>query len=157
MEWLGGRRDYCLTFLRERRHVAGPAGRLLADTARRYDRLFEHLFRAVGGACDGDCACGKGQQRTGETRGLGCEQELPGDIHMPRVQGVDFGASERFGIMPGHEDQSYFHMPGGQSDHPLSPYYGAGHENWASGRAAPLLPGPPEHRLTLTPSGVERR
>ena len=46
MEWLGGRRDYCLTFLRERRHVAGPAGRLLADTARRYERLFEQIIRA---------------------------------------------------------------------------------------------------------------
>jgi len=46
MEWLGGRRDYCLTFLRERRHVAGPAGRLLVDTARRYERLFEQIFRA---------------------------------------------------------------------------------------------------------------
>lgn len=45
-EWLGGRRDYCMTFLRERRHVAGPAGRLLADTARRYERLFEQIFRA---------------------------------------------------------------------------------------------------------------
>ena len=46
MEWLGGRRDYCLTFLRERRHVAGPAGRLLTDTARRYERLFEQIIRA---------------------------------------------------------------------------------------------------------------
>jgi AcrR family transcriptional regulator len=46
LEWLGGRRDYCLTFLRERRHVAGPAGRLLADTARRYERLFEQIIRA---------------------------------------------------------------------------------------------------------------
>jgi TetR/AcrR family transcriptional regulator, cholesterol catabolism regulator len=46
MEWLGGRRDYCMTFLRERRHVAGPAGRLLADTARRYERLFEQMVRA---------------------------------------------------------------------------------------------------------------
>ncbi|MFO0988692.1 MAG: TetR family transcriptional regulator [Alphaproteobacteria bacterium] len=45
MEWLGGRRDYCLAFLRERRHVAGPAGRLLADTARRYERLFEQIIR----------------------------------------------------------------------------------------------------------------
>jgi hypothetical protein len=57
MEWLGGRRDYCLTFLRERRHVAGPAGRLLADTARRYERLFEHLFRAgaARGSFRADC------------------------------------------------------------------------------------------------------
>lgn len=46
MEWLGGKRDYCLTFLRERRHVAGPAGRLLADTARRYERQFEQIIHA---------------------------------------------------------------------------------------------------------------
>jgi len=57
MEWLGGRRDYCLTFLRERRHVAGPAGRLLADTARRYERLFEQIFRAgvARGSFRADC------------------------------------------------------------------------------------------------------
>ena len=24
-------------------------------------------------------------------------------------------------------------MPGGQSDNPLSPFYGAGHEDWAQG------------------------
>ena len=76
---------------------------------------------------------------------------LPGDAHMPRVQGPAFGASERFVIMPGHEDLSFLHMPGGQSDNPLSPYYGAGHQDWAQGRASPLLPGPAEHRLTLAP------
>ena len=32
-----------------------------------------------------------------------------------------FGASERFAVSPGHEAQAYFHMPGGQSGHPLSP------------------------------------
>jgi penicillin amidase len=77
---------------------------------------------------------------------------LPGDTHMPRVQGPAFGASERFVIMPGHEERSFLHMPGGQSDHPLSPFYGAGHEDWAQGRATPLLPGPAEHRLTLDPA-----
>jgi penicillin amidase len=77
--------------------------------------------------------------------------ELPGDSHMPRVQGPTFGASERFAIMPGHEDRSYLHMPGGQSDHPMSPYHGAGHDDWVRGRPAPLLPGPAEHRLTLNP------
>jgi AcrR family transcriptional regulator len=57
MEWLGGRRDYCLTFLRERRHVTGPAGRLLADTARRYERLFEQIIRAgvAEGSFRADC------------------------------------------------------------------------------------------------------
>ncbi len=70
---------------------------------------------------------------------------------MPRAQGPAFGASERFAIVPGREAESYLHMPGGQSDHPLSPYYGAGHEDWARGRAVPLLPGPVEHRLRLVP------
>ncbi len=76
---------------------------------------------------------------------------LPGDSNMPRAQGPAFGASERFGIMPGREERSYLHMPGGQSGHPLSPYHGAGHGDWVQGRATPLLPGPGEHHLTLLP------
>ncbi|MBZ5589170.1 MAG: penicillin acylase family protein [Acidobacteriia bacterium] len=78
-------------------------------------------------------------------------EQLPGDDHMPRVQGPTFGASERFEIVPGHEADSFLHMPGGQSDHPLSPYHGAGHDDWAQGRQTPLLPGPTEHRLRLIP------
>jgi len=76
---------------------------------------------------------------------------LPGDEDMPRVQGSDFGASERFAVSPGHEADALFAMPGGQSGHPLSPYFRAGHEHWAHGTPAPFLPGPAEHRLTLTP------
>jgi penicillin amidase len=56
-------------------------------------------------------------------------------------------------VSPGHEDAGYFHMPGGQSGHPLSPYYGAGHADWASGKPSPFLPGPAEHTLTLQPGG----
>ena len=67
--------------------------------------------------------------------------ELPGDHDMPRVQDGAFGASERFGVSPGHEDQGYFHMPGGQSGHPLSPYYRAGFLEWAHGQPLPFLPG----------------
>jgi penicillin amidase len=78
-------------------------------------------------------------------------EPLPGDGNMPRVQAPAFGASERFGIMPGHEADSYLQMPGGQSDHPLSPFHGAGHADWVDGRATPLLPGPATHRLRLTP------
>jgi penicillin amidase len=77
--------------------------------------------------------------------------ELPGDIHMPRVQSPVFGASERMAVSPGREELGLFHMPGGQSGHPLSPHYGAGHDAWASGTEAPLLPGPVVHRLTLVP------
>ena len=70
---------------------------------------------------------------------------------MPRVQEGDFGASERFSVSPGHEDQGYFHMPGGQSGHPLSPYYRAGFMEWARGEPLPFLPGKAEHTLTLQP------
>jgi penicillin amidase len=76
---------------------------------------------------------------------------LPGDSNMPRVQSPGFGASERFAVSPGREEQGYFHMPGGQCGHPLSPFYRAGHEAWVSGEPTPFLPGPPEHRLTLRP------
>jgi penicillin G amidase len=77
---------------------------------------------------------------------------LPGDADMPRVQGPSFGASERFAVSPGHEAEAYFEMPGGQSGHPLSPYFRAGHERWAHGEpAAPFLPGPAVHTLILTP------
>jgi len=77
--------------------------------------------------------------------------ELPGDILMPRVQAPGFGASARFAVSPGDEASGYFHMPGGQSGHPLSPYYGAGHEDWAEGRPTPFLPGPVESSLRLVP------
>ena len=74
---------------------------------------------------------------------------LPGDTHLPRVQGVSQGASERLVVSPGREEDGLFHMPGGQSGHPLSRYYGAGHEDWEEGRPTPLLPGQAEHTLTL--------
>jgi penicillin amidase len=77
--------------------------------------------------------------------------ELPGDSHMPRVQAVTFGASERLAVSPGHEAQGYFHMPGGQSGHPLSPFYRAGHDAWETGKPLPFLPGDVEHRLTFVP------
>jgi penicillin amidase len=75
--------------------------------------------------------------------------QLPGDDNMPRVQNGDEGASERFAVSPGYESQGYFHMPGGQSGHPLSPYYRAGFLAWAHGDPLPFLPGPAEHTLTL--------
>jgi penicillin amidase len=76
---------------------------------------------------------------------------LPGDNQMPRVQGRDFGASQRLVVSPGREDEAIFHMPGGQSGHFLSPFYGAGHRDWEEGRASPLLPGPTHHVLVLRP------
>nr|WP_240655467.1 penicillin acylase family protein [Paraburkholderia phosphatilytica] len=74
---------------------------------------------------------------------------LPGDINMPRVQSPAFGASERMDVSPGHEEDGIFEMPGGQSGHPLSPYFLAGHEAWVRGDATPFLPGKTVHRLRL--------
>jgi penicillin G amidase len=78
--------------------------------------------------------------------------ELPGDHDMPRVQDGAFGASERFAVSPGHEAEGYFELPGGQSAHPLSPYYRAGFMGWVHGQALPFLPGPTQHTLTLAPN-----
>jgi penicillin amidase len=77
---------------------------------------------------------------------------LPGDWSTPRAQGTGFGASERFAVSPGREAEGYLHMPGGQSGHPLSPFYRAGHEAWVRGEATPFLPGPAAHVLELTPA-----
>ena len=79
---------------------------------------------------------------------------LPGDHDMPRVQDGAFGASERFAVSPGHEAAGYLELPGGQSDHPLSPYFRAGLAAWEDGQALPFLPGRSEHRLLLRPSTV---
>ncbi len=78
-------------------------------------------------------------------------EELPGDHDMPRVQDGAFGASERFAVSPGHEDQGYLELPGGASGHPLSPYYRAGFDAWVRGEPLPFLPGPARHTLTLVP------
>ena len=76
---------------------------------------------------------------------------LPGDSDMPRVQSPSHGASERLVVSPGREEEGIFHMPGGQSGHPLSPYFRAGHEAWVKGLPTPFLPGKTEHTLTLQP------
>jgi len=75
-----------------------------------------------------------------------------GDRNMPHVAGPAFGQSERLVVAPGHEERATLSMPGGQSGHPMSPYYGAGHEDWVAGRPTPLLAGPARHVLTLSSS-----
>ena len=77
--------------------------------------------------------------------------ELPGDANMPRVQSPTFGASERTVVSPGEEGRGIFHMPCGQSGHPLSQFYRAGHRAWVLGSPTPFLPGPRLHLLTLVP------
>jgi penicillin amidase len=78
-------------------------------------------------------------------------RRLPGDEEMPRVQGPAHGASERLVVSPGREEAGFFHMPVGQSGHPLSPFYRKGHEAWEEGEPTPFLPGPAVHKLRLEP------
>jgi penicillin amidase len=77
--------------------------------------------------------------------------ELPGDSNMPRVQGPSFGASERFAVSPGREQDGYLHMPTGQSGHPLSPHYRDANDAWVAGSSTSFLPGRTTHRLVLRP------
>jgi penicillin amidase len=80
---------------------------------------------------------------------------LPGDSNMPRFQSPDAGASERLVVSPGREAEGFFHMPDGESGHPLSSHYRDGHEAWVSGEPLPFLPGPPVDVLTLVPASAQ--
>jgi len=79
-------------------------------------------------------------------------EPMSGGNDMPHVHAPGFGASERFGVSPGREAQGYFHMPAGQSGHPLSKFYRAGHQAWVRGEALPYLPGETKFALTLQPA-----
>jgi penicillin amidase len=76
---------------------------------------------------------------------------IPGDLDMPRVISEEFSASERMVVSPGHEETGIFHMPVGESGHPLSPHYRDGHAAWVEGRPTPFLPGAPVDVLKLVP------
>jgi penicillin amidase len=141
---------------------------LLAPSEGSWERLFlaaldDALEELPGRALDLDARTW-GERNTAAIRhplsgavpGLGWLLDLPaeplaGDTHMPRVQGPSFGASERLVVSPGREASGILELPGGQSGHPRSPYYRAGHQAWVRGEPAPFLPGPPVHTLELGP------
>jgi penicillin amidase len=77
--------------------------------------------------------------------------QLSGDGSMPRVVGPSFGASERMVVAPGREAEGITQMPGGQSGHFLSPFWGAGHDDWVHGRPTPFLPGRAAYTMKLEP------
>lgn len=75
---------------------------------------------------------------------------LPGARRdLPRISSPGHGASERFAVSPGKEEEGIFHMPGGQSGHPLSPYYRDGHAAWEQGLPTPFLPGTKVNELVF--------
>lgn len=71
---------------------------------------------------------------------------------MPKIQGADFGPSQRMVVSPGNEERGLCNQPAGQSGHFLSPFYRAGHEAWVKVEPLPFLPGEPRHRLELQPA-----
>lgn len=74
-----------------------------------------------------------------------------GDGFAVHVTGPAFGASERLVVTPGQEDRGILVVPGGQSGHPLSPYYLKCHQAWQDGQPQPLMPQESRWQLTLTP------
>ena len=77
---------------------------------------------------------------------------LNGDSNLPKAQGPGFGASERFSVSPGDEENGLMHMPTGQSGHPMSPFYRADHDSWLAGEPSPFWPETAAHTLTLAPA-----
>ena len=75
--------------------------------------------------------------------------QLSGDTHLPRAQSSRSGASQRMVVAPGHEELGIFHMPTGQSAHPLSPFFGNGHQDWVQGKPSPLQEREARYTLTL--------
>lgn len=75
-----------------------------------------------------------------------------GDSFMPAVQGQSFGASQRFIAQPGHLERAVMAIPGGQSGHPLSPFYRAGFDEYVNGALTPLLPQAISHKIVINPS-----
>lgn len=73
-----------------------------------------------------------------------------GDSFMPAVQGKRFGASQRFIAQPGFLNNAVMTVAGGQSGHPLSPYYRSGFDAYAQGELTPLLPSEIRHTITLS-------
>jgi penicillin amidase len=149
--------------------VTGRPAHLLARRFASWDELFEDAAREVGDELAQQGPLAEriwGERNTarichplsGAVPFLGKRMlcmppdALAGDTNMPRVAGPAFGASQRMVVAPGNEADGILHMPGGQSGHPLSPFWGAGHEDWVQGRPTPFLPGEPVHTLRLAPA-----
>lgn len=71
--------------------------------------------------------------------------------NMPHISGRIEGQSERIVVSPGHEEDGIMNLPTGQSGHPLSPYFGAGHDDWLKGNITPFLPGETKWKLEFKP------
>ena len=69
-----------------------------------------------------------------------------------RVITPSYGATLRMVVSPDHPQAGLFHMPGGQSVHPLSRHYADGHRAWVEGRPTPFEPGRAVSSFRLEPA-----
>jgi penicillin amidase len=82
------------------------------------------------------------------------DEALPGCAFCVRAAAPGFGASERLVVAPNHFEDAILHMPGGQSGHPLSPYYRDQQDYWLKGLPMALLAGKAVHMLLLQPRNL---
>ena len=78
-------------------------------------------------------------------------QKLSGCTFCINVVRPNYGVSERLVVSPGAISEAIFHMPTGQSGHPLSPHYDDQHAYWATHMPLPLAAGSAVHNLHLLP------
>ncbi|WP_394210143.1 penicillin acylase family protein [Enterovibrio calviensis] len=78
--------------------------------------------------------------------------EAFGDRYMPAVQGKASGASQRLIVQPGDEVNGILTLPGGQSGHPLSPFYRSGFDAYIEQASTPLLPAQPHYQIVFSPA-----
>ena len=68
-----------------------------------------------------------------------------------KILDIAHGASERLVLSPAHPEDAIFHMPGGQSGHPLSVHYRDQQLLWQNGLAAPLQSQHKPYHLSVLP------
>ncbi|MDM7861106.1 penicillin acylase family protein [Alteromonas sp. ASW11-36] len=73
-----------------------------------------------------------------------------GDSYLPAVQNGTHGASQRLTVQPGFEHNAILTIPGGQSGHPLSPFYRLGFDDYTRAQDTPLLPGESAHKIEFS-------
>ncbi|WP_051928064.1 penicillin acylase family protein [Nitrosococcus oceani] len=78
-------------------------------------------------------------------------EPIPGCHQCVRLAISRGGASERMVVAPGHEEHAIFHMPAGQSGHPLSEFYRDQQSSWVEGAASDLLAGETKYWLKFRP------
>ncbi len=79
------------------------------------------------------------------------KEQMSGCGYCVRVIQKNFGASERFVISPGYQQQGFFNMPTGQSGNPLSKYYSDQQHYWSRGIPLPFSSNKSLTSLRLTP------